>query len=341
MKKWNTPLSIIFLCLIVLGSITCNKDDDTKSNQPPTCQITAPEDGQQITIGQTVTVSVNASDSDGSVEEVRFFIDGVGKSTAGSFPYNYTWNTNDESAGNHLIKAMAFDNNGEQKSDEITVDLAGGGGNGCEGITEVNYKGQVYNTVHIGNQCWFKENLNVGTMIQGTQDMTDNEIIEKYCYYNEPDSCDKYGGLYQWNEMMQYSTQQGAQGVCPDGWHLPSDEEWKELEGVVDSQYGYPDPEWDNTSLRGFNAGLNLKSTSLWDGSQAGNGNGTDKYGFGALPGGSTSLYPYGIFGFWWSSSETSGMTAWSRFLSRTSEGSYRDDLDKTYGFSVRCLKDN
>ncbi len=51
--------------------------------------------------------------------------------------------------------------------------------------------------------------------------------------------------LYQWEEMMQYTTQQGAQGICPPGWHLPTDEEWKVLEGAVDSQYGIGDPEWD------------------------------------------------------------------------------------------------
>ena len=75
--------------------------------------------------------------------------------------------------------------------------------------------------------------------------MTDNGTMEKYCYNNEPDSCTKYGGLYQWDEMMQYTTQQGVQGICPPGWHLPTDEEWKVLEGAVDSQYGIGDPEWD------------------------------------------------------------------------------------------------
>ena len=86
-------------------------------------------------------------------------------------------------------------------------------------------------------------------MIHGTMEQSNNGIIEKYCYNNEPDSCTKYGGLYQWNEMMQYTTQQGAQGICPPGWHLPTDEEWKVLEGAVDSQYGIGDPEWDNCGI--------------------------------------------------------------------------------------------
>ena len=115
----------------------------------------------------------------------------------------------------------------------------------CKGTPTVTYEGQVYNTIQIFNQCWLKVNLNVGTMIPGTEEMTDNGIIEKYCYNNEPDSCTKYGGLYQWNEMMQYVTQQGTQGICPPDWHLPTDEEWKVLEGAVDSQYGIGDYTWD------------------------------------------------------------------------------------------------
>jgi hypothetical protein len=73
------------------------------------------------------------------------------------------------------------------------------------GTPIVTYEGQVYNTIQIFSQCWLKENLNVGTMIPGTREMSNNSVIEKYCYNNEQDSCTKYGGLYQWDEMMQYT----------------------------------------------------------------------------------------------------------------------------------------
>jgi len=72
----------------------------------------------------------------------------------------------------------------------------------CPGAPTVTYEGQVYNTIQIFSQCWLKQNLNVGTMIPGNQEMADNDTIEKYCYDNEHDSCTKYGGLYQWDEMM-------------------------------------------------------------------------------------------------------------------------------------------
>ena len=211
----------------------------------------------------------------------------------------------------------------------------------CPGTPTVTYTGQVYNTIQIFSQCWLKENLNVGTMIPGIQQMTDDGIMEKYCYDNEPDSCDKYGGLYQWNEMMQYTTQQGTQGICPPGWHIPTDEEWKILEGTVDSEYGVGDPEWDvSMTGRGFNAGLNLKSTSSWYSS----GNGTDLFGFTALPGGyrSTDGYFYylGYYGTFWSSTEYYSYSAWYRYLSCFSDEVYRYSYSKFYGFSARCLQD-
>jgi hypothetical protein len=76
----------------------------------------------------------------------------------------------------------------------------------CDGISSILYSGQIYNTVAIGYQCWLKENLNIGTRINGSQNQTDNGIIEKYCYDDNESNCDEYGGLYQWDEMMQYTT---------------------------------------------------------------------------------------------------------------------------------------
>jgi len=209
------------------------------------------------------------------------------------------------------------------------------------GTETVTYQSQEYNTVQIGDQCWFKENLNVGTMIDSLEYMKDNGIIEKYCYGNEEDSCTKYGGLYQWWEMMQYTTQQGVKGICPPGWHLPTDEEWKVLEGAVDSQYGIGDLEWDlYWGNRGYDAGTNLKTTNGWDE----NGNGTDLFGFSGLPGGSRSVggnFGYvGCCGYWWTSTEDIYNLAGGRSLNFYDPGVYRHFPFEDYGFSVRCLRD-
>ncbi|MCF8344813.1 MAG: hypothetical protein K9H13_09280 [Bacteroidales bacterium] len=209
-------------------------------------------------------------------------------------------------------------------------------GQSCADFT---YEGQTYSTVIIGTQCWMAENLNVGTRIDGTSGQTNNGIIEKYCYDDEQDSCDVYGGLYQWDEMMQYTSAQGTQGICPSGWHIPTDEEWKRLEGHVDSQYGIGDPEWDNGGYRGFDAGEKLKSTNGWHSG----GNGSDAYGFAALPGGwrrfdGLIIYVEYYASFW--SSTGSGGGAYNRFLNYDNDEVYRENYDQEYGFSVRCLKD-
>ncbi len=210
----------------------------------------------------------------------------------------------------------------------------------CPGMPTVEYEGQVYNTIQVFSQCWIKENLNVGLMIPGEQEMSDNDTIEKYCYNNNANSCNTYGGLYQWNEIMKYTTQQGAQGICPQGWHIPNDEEWKILEGTVDSQYGVGDPVWDHMEERGYDAGKNLKSTSGWNSVN----NGTDLYGFTALPGGfrftDGNFYYLGNYGYWCSSTEISGSYALRRYLYFNSDDVHRYHYWKTSGFPLRCLKD-
>lgn len=101
----------------------------------------------------------------------------------------------------------------------------------CPEAPIVDYGDQIYNTVQIFNQCWLNENLNIGFRINNILDQEDNSVIEKYCYNNDFTKCDIYGGLYQWDEMMQYVEIQGVQGICPTDWHIPTDNEWKILEG--------------------------------------------------------------------------------------------------------------
>ena len=216
-------------------------------------------------------------------------------------------------------------------------------GEPCPGIPSVTYGDQVYNTVIIGNQCWLKENLNIGTMIlstQGGQLQTNNGILEKYCYNNDPDFCTVYGGLYEWMEMMQYDTAQGVQGICPEGWHVPSDNEWKILEGTVDIQYPVGHYIWNNTIWRGWDAGSNLKEegTNHWWYPNAGAAN---LYGFTALGGGMRvdAFYYLTWDGYFWSSTQV-GSSAIRRRMTTNYTGVERMGQPKTAGFSVRCLKD-
>jgi uncharacterized protein (TIGR02145 family) len=197
--------------------------------------------------------------------------------------------------------------------------------------------GQYYATSQIGIQCWLAENLNIGNAISGGSNSTNNGVIEKYCYADNNTNCEIYGGLYTWNEMMQYTTQQGAQGICPTGWHVPTDDEWKVLEGTTDTQYGVGNPIWNNTGWRGFDAGKRLKSTTGWQG-----GNGTDAYGFTALPGGyyQGSFYLQGYDCHFWTSSLQSNYNR--RYIKNSSDLIYRAfDGNTGWGFSVRCLRNN
>ncbi len=91
-------------------------------------------------------------------------------------------------------------------------------------ITDID--GNVYTTTQIGEQCWMAENLNVGTMIDSISLPTDNGYIEKWCYNDDPANCETYGALYSWNEMMQYDTLIASQGICPNGWHIPTINDW-------------------------------------------------------------------------------------------------------------------
>ncbi len=209
----------------------------------------------------------------------------------------------------------------------------------CPGIPAVEYEGQVYNTIQIFSQCWLQKNLNVGTKIYGEIGMSNNGLIEKYCYNNSEDSCSKYGGLYSWEEMMQYNFIQGTQGICPTGWHIPTDDEWKILEGSVDSWHNIGDNGWESWQMRGLDVGTNLKSLEGWNNG----GNGNNMYGFTALPGGDRApdglFYTIGDEGFWWTSTRI-GIEKICRDLLESQPGMYRSHTTDQVGLSVRCLKD-
>lgn len=95
----------------------------------------------------------------------------------------------------------------------------------CPEDVAVKHAGHLYPTVQIDDQCWLKENMNIGTMIHGDSTMKDNDIIEKYCYDNLPEYCDETGGLYLWWELMQYSEEEGTKGICPEGWHISTQDD--------------------------------------------------------------------------------------------------------------------
>ena len=201
--------------------------------------------------------------------------------------------------------------------------------------------GHVYGTVVVGMQCWMGENLDYGQRIDGVEEMGNNGVIEKYCYNDDPQMCELYGALYQWPEIMYYSLGPGKQGICPDGWHVPTDDELKFLEGGADTQYPVGDPIWNNLGYRGFDAGGNLKvvGTDLWHSPNLG---ATNSSGFSSLPHGyrkdNGDFANFGIASYIWSSSYTC-CYPWYRKLSYTASRPNRNYITEYNGYGLRCLK--
>ena len=251
-------------------------------------------------------------------------------SGTGTFTSNITGLT---AATSYYVRAYATNSSGTAYGNQQSFITSGGGSSGvpCPGIPIVSYEGQTYNTVLIGSQCWLKENLNVGTMINISQDATNNGIIEKYCYENNPANCAVYGGTYQWQEMMQYSLTSGVQGICPTGWHLPSVDEWTTL----------------TTFLGGESiAGGKLKEAGFthWLSPNTG---ATNSSGFTALPGGVRNVYGesryLGASATFWSSTVQSAGTdiyAIMRGASHVTEGFSGGTQGAKEGYAVRCVKD-
>jgi len=208
----------------------------------------------------------------------------------------------------------------------------------CHGLDSLNHDGQWYHTIQVFSQCWIVENMNAGTMIQSAQAQTDNGVVEKYCMGDDPFYCSILGGLYFWNEMMKYTTVSEGQGICPDGFHVPTDLEWQILEGAVDSAYMIGGPEWKVNGWRGFDAGGNLKQTGfdLWEYPNTG---ATDAYGFSAIPAG---YFVQG--GFWgpgyktyiWSSNYYG---KYYRNLDWNQAKIQRNTGGSETAFSVRCIR--
>jgi uncharacterized protein (TIGR02145 family)/prepilin-type N-terminal cleavage/methylation domain-containing protein len=197
------------------------------------------------------------------------------------------------------------------------------------------------NWIAVGTQIWAKANLNVGTRIDSgsyvcgsdidgydiycvSGDQTNNAVLEKYCYDNTESNCTTYGALYQWNEAMQYVITAGAQGICPAGSHIPTDNEWK----ILEVQLGMTQAQADGTGYRGTDQGTQLKPGGV-------SGLNMPLAGFRSADG---SFYYLSSDVYLWASSE-SGTYAWSRGLFSGSASVYRPaNNGKGDGFSVRCL---
>jgi len=184
---------------------------------------------------------------------------------------------------------------------------------------------QEYATIQLGNHCWLAENLNYGTHIAGTSYQMDNCQPEKYCFNEATINCNNFGGIYQWDELMDYQEVDTVQGLCPPGWHIPNEIEWQELINLFQdaAHAGTPIKE---TGSSGFNALLKgfFVNPSNW------------KYGTS-----DTTLHST----LFWTSTLSGQGKAWAHGLNTVlSEPAYTTSVSSystscVNGFAVRCVK--
>jgi len=257
----------------------------------------------------TVTISIDVSNDGGATYNFLCtqVTGDIGSGISIGTGKHIIWDFDREHSGvtgsNFEIKIIADDNVGDQ----------------------IYYANRIYNTVMIGSLTWLKENLDVGIYVASTNtgshhsDVSNNGIIEKYCYGNIESNCSTYGGLYDWNEAMGYITTPGARGICPTGWHIPTYAEFETLP----------------TAVGGYAQSTSLKAT--------GSG-GTNTSGFSALSSGYRD--PNGFFSslgsaiYFWISTELISGNAYYLNMDYYSSYIYLNNFVKEYGFSVRCVKD-
>ena len=293
----NCPkIILVFLAMFALLSVSCSKKEPSKE-----------EALSVILIYQNVTTFLG---QDGSIET---------EVTGGLPPYSFIWSNGETTediqglpAGTYSVTVTDDCDSTVTESIKITQPIPAN--------VIMDIEGNFYITVQIGEQTWMQQNLRV-------EFTPDSSGIESFLYDNNPDYEETYGRLYSWDVAMNGSTDENSQGICPDGWHIPSDEEWKELE----IHLGMTRQEADMTNTwRGYGAG-----TKLAQGGES---------GYDALFAGRRTNYgTYSLFGsyeYMWTSTEY-GQYAWRRCLEKgVSTVGRWNTFPKTYGFSVRCVKD-
>jgi uncharacterized protein (TIGR02145 family) len=185
----------------------------------------------------------------------------------------------------------------------------------CENMmTDIRDNTQ-YPTVKIGTQCWMAANLNYGTVISSTLMQRDNCVPEKYCFNDDPANCVSYGGLYQWDEMMQYTNAPAEQGFCPPGWHVPTENEWTTLFNFYVSN-GFAGSPLKYTGYSGFNA--------LLSGTRFNNEN-----------------WNFSNFAvMFWSSTSEGTNKAWAHGMNMFNPSVSYYPGSRTHAFNLRCIKD-
>ena len=341
---WRQSLTLFLLFLMLVFMAACGDDSSSvapNDDEPSSSSVISgsdPESSSSIKSSSSSAGKVKSSSSAESSSSAKSS-SSVKSSSSEKLP---------ESSSSSADKVES--SSGENSSSSATVTIASSDGSVYDGsnntLTDLR-DGQTYKTVKIGDQIWMAENLNYAyvKVPYEFEELTSDSI--SWCNDNDSANCVKFGRLYTWAAVMDSVgvwSESGkgcgngveclpvppVRGICPNDWHLPSEDEWRLLATTVGG---------DST------AGKVLKSTSGWANYNGQSGNGTDAYSFSALPAG--GMNNSGFYGSddgeittFWSSSE--GVYYYASFA-RLEYGLDKIDIrsiNKFGGYSVRCVKD-
>ena len=225
----------------------------------------------------------------------------------------------------------------------------------------LEYQGYDYETVQIGEQCWFAENLRAenyrngdlipsqlsdddwssttfgGVAVYGEDEGCNNHVLEFDACTDQSLALIAFGRLYNWHAVSD------ERQLCPVNWHVPSDEDWKTMEMAI----GLTLDQANHTGWRGDDQGLNLKTSSYWADDGEDDGGGDNAFGFNGRPGGSRNpssgyFTSAGLDVAWWTSTyyNDTDTEVWIRYLSYEESGIWRNNMELGTGNSIRCIKD-
>jgi uncharacterized protein (TIGR02145 family) len=325
MKKLISILTLFVLTVFSQVSITY-----AQNNPPAVENVTASQrtDGSKI-----VDIYYDVSDADGDLLFITLMLS---EDAGGTFTITPTQSTGDigneiqPGTGKHIIWNAGDENYGLEGSQYQFKIIA----DDVLPVTDID--GNVYQRIQIGDQIWMAENLKVTHYNDGTEIPTGysdddwaNLSTDAYAVYDDNESnADTYGYMYNW-----YAVE--TDNLAPEGWHVPTDEEWTALSDYLGGS------SVAGGKMKECTPG-SCPESEYWNSPNTG---ATNESGFTGLPGGYRNYYGgyylgMGYYGYFWSSTEYGNYNAWHRELNYDYSGVYRFSTNKHYGFSVRCIRD-
>jgi uncharacterized protein (TIGR02145 family) len=317
---------------MIIIQMSCTKNSNIEENKLPECTILSPKTGETYSNGSIVEIEFNVVDEDGQIKGISILIDSIEVFASDTIFEKYSWDTKNIDCGLHRIQILVTDDQLGENSAEITITITAEPDSyiGDNGYFTDSRDCQKYGWVRIGDQVWMSENLNFSTN-------------DSYVYNDDDANAEIYGRFYPWKI---------ASKSCPLGWHLPSDNEWKELEISL----GMNPVLADSGGNRFSDVACKLKTadTIFWS---SPNYCATNESGFSALPAGSMEFFlskiNYKGIGYsarFWSSTECGVVTdgdgqivdyfSWIRQLHYSNNAIARYAYGQSDAISVRCVKD-